>query len=515
MNSLPLLSTGQQEFAEIKNKKQIYVDKTPFIYQILQSQQVFFFLARPRRFGKSLLINTLKELFLGKKELFEGLYIYDKIEWEKYPVLHFDFSNLGFRDIGLKEAIDRKLNEISSSYGIKLSPTGIGLKFAELMQELHKAYKRQVVVLIDEYDKPITDVLEAGNNEKALLHREILRNFYGVVKGSSAHIRFFFLTGIARFAKVSLFSDLNNLTDLTFHKDFHNLLGYTQQELESYFALHLQAIAQEKQGSLDGVLEGIKEWYNGYSWNGKERVYNPYSILRFLDAREFRNFWFDSGTPRFLIELLKSKFIYDLADTIAEHAETDNFDIEQLGLISLLFQTGYLTIKNIDEFGSYVLSYPNREVEQSMLQYILTAYAQETQSISTAKNIIRAIQKNDFEFLQKSIDALFASIPYQLFDQNQEKYFHAILFLAFKLCGFHVQAEVSVATGRLDAVIIYRNGVYIFEFKLNDSAENAIKQIHQKMYYQSYQQTYKDIYLLGIGFSSRDKKIADFKVEKL
>jgi hypothetical protein len=515
MKSVPLLPTGQQDFAEIRQKKQVYVDKTAFIYRILSTKQVFFFLSRPRRFGKSLLVNTFKELFLGRKELFEGLYIYDKIAWEAYPVLHFDFSNLGFREIGLRPAIDRRLEELACSYQVNLSSEAIGLKFAELMRKLHEQTGKQVVILIDEYDKPITDVLEVGKNEKSLEHRELLRSFYGVVKGSSAHIHFFFLTGIARFAKVSLFSDLNNLTDLTFYDDFHNFLGYTQEELESYFDAHLEAVCQRQNIAKKDLLAQIRLWYNGYSWNGQARVYNPYSILRFLENKRFMNFWFDSGTPRFLIELLKNEFIYDISNTIAQHADTDNFDIEQLGLVSLLFQTGYLTIKSIDEFGSYVLSYPNKEVEESMLQYIMKGFSEKAESSSIAIGLARAIRDNDFVLLQRTIDSLFASIPYQLFDQHQEKYFHAILFLAFKLCGFHVQAEVSVASGRLDALMIYQNRVYIFEFKLNDSAENALKQIHERRYYASYQGEYAEIYLLGIGFSSQSKAVSDFKMEKL
>jgi len=515
MNTLPLLSTGQQEFAEIRKTQRLYVDKTNFIYELLGHDSRFFFLARPRRFGKSLLISTFKELFLGNKELFQGLYIYDKIEWKPYPVIHFDFSNLGFRTKGLEQAIDNRLQEIADEYDIRLQDTGIDNKFSELMEKLHEKTQEQVVILIDEYDKPITDVLESEKNEKAHLHRDILRTFYGVVKGSSAHIRFFFLTGIARFSKVSLFSDLNNLTDLTFYDDFHNLLGYTQQELETYFSGHLEYITQKQDISKQELLEQIRSWYNGYSWNGKNRVYNPYSILRFLENKRFMNFWFDSGTPKFLIQLLKKEFVYDVSQTIAEHADTDNFDIDQLGIVSLLFQTGYLTIEKTDDLGSYVLDYPNREVKESMLQYILMGYAEHTQSVSLPKHFIRAVRDNNFELLEKTINQLFASVPYQLFDQHQEKYFHAILFLAFRLCGFYVQSEVSVSTGRIDAIMIYQNRVYIFEFKLNESADNALKQIHEKQYYKSYIGNYHEIYLLGISFSSKTKSVSEIKTEKL
>ncbi|MDW8204085.1 MAG: AAA family ATPase, partial [Cytophagales bacterium] len=230
MQALQPLSTGQQEFDQIRTKGMTYVDKTPFIWRILQTLQPFFFLSRPRRFGKSLLINTLKELFLGRKELFDGLYIYDKIQWETYPVLHFDFSNMDFKNKGLGKAIHDRLKAIAHSYNISLQEDTIGSMFAELMATLHEKTGKQTVILIDEYDKPLTDVLEVGENKQAHEHRNILRSLYSVVKGSSAHIRFFFMTGISRFSKLSLFSDLNNLTDLTYFADFHDICGYTQEE---------------------------------------------------------------------------------------------------------------------------------------------------------------------------------------------------------------------------------------------------------------------------------------------
>lgn len=514
MQQLQPLSTGQQEFSVIRTQGRVYVDKTMFIHKLLLQSSIFFFLSRARRFGKSLFINTLKELFLGKKELFEGLYIYDKIQWETFPVLHFDFSNMGFKDIGLAQAIDNRLNDIAESYGVVLQKQGIGLKFAELMATLHEKTGKQVVILIDEYDKPITDVLEVGNNDKAHEHRNILRGFYSVVKGSSAHIRLFFMTGISRFSKLSLFSDLNNLTDLTYFSDFHDICGYTQEELETNFAPHLQNVADYQGISLEELLQQVKRWYNGYSWNGRSRVYNPYSVLRFLDAKEFRNFWFDSGTPKFLIEILKNRMVYDISETQVSMAEADNFDIDNLSLETLLFQTGYLTVKEIDRFKRYRLAYPNLEVEESMTQYILAAYAGNNKT-SLAYEIVIAVEKHDIEKLIQTINALFSAIPYQLLDQHRERYFHAIIFLAFKLCGFYIQSEISVAAGRIDAVMHYENRIYVFEFKLNDSAENALQQIRQKGYYNAFLNQGKEIYLLGIGFDGQTRTVADWKMEQI
>ncbi|WP_027003882.1 ATP-binding protein [Hugenholtzia roseola] len=514
MQNLPLLPLGLQNFEELRRHDMLYVDKTEFLYNILQTKTSFFFLSRPRRFGKSLLISTLKSLFEGRQELFEGLYIHDKIEWQPYPIIHLDFSKMGFKDIGLFASIEKGLLEVAESNGLELKNAGIGLKFSELMEKLHQKTGRQVVILIDEYDKPITDVLEVGKNEKAHEHRETLRQLYSVVKGNSEHIRLFFMTGISRFSRVSIFSDLNNLTDLTLHNDFHNLLGYTQQELETYFASHLQAISDEQGISKEDLLLQVKEWYNGYSWNGRSRVYNPYSILRFLDARVFQNFWFESGTPKFLVKILTERMIYKVGRTTASQSETENFNLDNLNIETLLFQTGYLTIKGYDVVQRLILDYPNKEVEQSMTEHILQGFAHTPKS-SIALDITIAILEHNIELLIETVNALYATIPYQLFNQHQEKYFHAVLFLALKLCGFHIESEVSVSTGRLDAVLSHQNRVYIFEFKLNDSAENALKQIHQKGYYKRYQNQDKKIYLLGIGFSAQTKEVSDWKMEEL
>jgi predicted DNA-binding ribbon-helix-helix protein len=516
MQHLPLLPIGQQDFGELRRTGRLYVDKTTYVYQLLNHGSVFFFLARPRRFGKSLLVSTLKCIFEGKKELFEGLYIYDKIDWNQtHPIVHLDFSRIDFRGKGLRKAINDRLDDIAVANDVPLKENHIAGKFDELMKKLHRQTGRQAVILIDEYDKPITDVLEVGKNEKAHEHREILRELYSVVKGSSEHIRFFFMTGIARFSKVSLFSDLNNLTDLSSERDFHNLLGYTQQELESNFTAHLDFIARERSITQEALLEKIKYWYNGFSWNGRETLYNPYSILRFLSAREFRNFWFDSGTPKFLIDHLKARMMYKVAPLSIFESEAENFNIDNLNVETLLFQTGYLTIKGYDAVGRVVLDYPNREVEISMTQHILQAFSYLPQS-GLAMDITLAVQNHDIDLLMRTINVLFASIPYPIFDRHQEKYFHAVLFLAFKLCGFFVQAEVAVSTGRIDAVMSYENRVYIFEFKLNDTAENALQQIKEQGYYKSFVgQADKEVFLLGISFSGQTKEVAEWKMEKL
>ena len=449
MKELALLPVGQQDFSEIRKLNMVYVDKTQYIHKLLLTRAPFWFLAHPRRFGKSLLINTLKELFLGKKELFKGLYIEDKMEWEEFPVIHLDFSNMGFRSIGLELAISNRLQEIGREYDVNLEKTGNDNLFQELIQKLYEKTGKQVVILIDEYDKPITDVLEISENKKTHEHRDILRTFYSTIKGSSLYIRFFFLTGIARFSKVSIFSELNNLTDLTFHDDYHNLLGYTQEEIQKYFTPHLEVIAEKLKITMPELLAQVKMWYNGYSWNGNDRVYNPYSILRFLDAKSFRNFWFDSGTPKFLIKLLKDKMIYDISEMTVSVSETDNFDIDNLGLETLLFQTGYLTIKEADDFGSYILTYPNKEVEHSMMQYILTAFAQKNNSLPLATSIAKGVKNNDFEQIIKGINSILRQFLTKFSTNIKKNIFIRYFFLPSNYAVFTFSLKFPFRQGAL------------------------------------------------------------------
>ncbi|MCS6833245.1 MAG: ATP-binding protein [Flammeovirgaceae bacterium] len=515
MQELPRLPVGEQDFEKIRRSGMVYVDKTGFIYRMINSGVSFYFVSRPRRFGKSLLVSTLKEIFLGKRELFEGLYIYDKISWESFPVIHIDFSNIGFRDIGLVEAIDRNINQWASFYEVSLQARGIGLKFSELIQKLYVKSGRGVVILIDEYDKPLTDVLESHEMSRVREHREVLRNFYSVVKGNSGCIRFFFLTGITRFTKVSLFSDLNNLTDLTFFSDFHGMLGYTQEEIRLYFRGHIEWLSCHQGRDYEAVLKEIREWYDGYSWNGRDRVYNPYSVLRFLFQGEFQNFWFESGTPKFLIGQLKEKMRYDLSEVSVNMGIINNFDINDLNLETLLFQTGYLTIVRKDEIGGFVLGYPNKEVEQSMLQYLITAFSDNSLSSRIAEDIALSVRQGDMGLFVETLNRLFSGIAGEIFLSKKEAYYHSVVYLALKLSGYHVGCEVRTSRGRIDAVMWYGGCCYVFEFKLDDSVENAIKQIREKRYYEPFVGRGHRIFLVGINFSSERKEVDGWLMEEL
>lgn len=509
MQTLP---TGEQEFINIRNRNSLYIDKTAFAYQLMTSHN-YYFLSRPRRFGKSLFVNTLKEIFLGNKQHFKGLFIEDKIEWKKYPVVYIDFSKINFKDYGLPLAIEKEITKIAESYNLILKEEKIGGKFRELIEKLHANTGEQVVILVDEYDKPITEYLE--NGKTASEQRDILKSFYSIIKGSSAHLRFFFLTGISRFSKVSVFSDLNNLVDLTFQKKYNNICGYTPEDLNTHFADRITLAAQENKMSIEECKAKIKEWYNGYSWDGENRVYNPFSILNFFGDNTFKNYWFATGTPTFLIKLLRPSFRFNLENIPVSPAAFDNYKVEKLEPIALLFQTGYLTVKSISATNTYILDYPNREVENSLMQYLLVDYARKSDSAIIYDSIISSIQNHNLELFIETMNLLFSSIPSHLFIRKKESYFHSILFIALKLAGFYISAEVNQAVGRLDAVLGYQNRIYVMEFKLDESADAALAQIHKRNYAKAYLNQNKEIYLLGINFSSVLKKVEDWKIEKI
>ena len=340
MKNLPL---GIQSLQQLRDKNCIYVDKTQLIHQLVTTGS-YYFLSRPRRFGKSLLISTLKCLYLGKKDLFEGLWIEDKWDWSKTnPVIHLSFDAVDYQGLGLSAAISEVLQKSAKEYGITLLKTTLKSQFEELIESLSRQYGK-VVLLIDEYDKPIIDYLENDKIEQAKAHRLVLRDFYSVLKSLGTHLELVFITGISKFSKVSLFSHLNNLTDITIHPDYAALTGYTQVELEFYFEEYLQICTKSLKISREELLSNMKIWYDGYTWDGETEVYNPLGTLNFLSARLFKNYWFSTGSPEFLIEQMRKHNRFDVENSIVDSAILDKYDIENLALIPLLFQTGYLTV---------------------------------------------------------------------------------------------------------------------------------------------------------------------------
>ncbi len=392
---------GIQNFRKLRENDLLYIDKTEDIYRLVESGN-YFFLSRPRRFGKSLLVSTLEYLFLGKKEYFKGLWIEDKWNWNKtYPILHFKFSLLDYQNHGLEKALLMYVLQEADKLKVVLSKTTLKSCFAELLYKLYEKGE-QVVILIDEYDKPLIDYLGV-DEEKALEHQGILKNFYSVLKDSDLYIQFLFITGVSKFSKVGVFSDLNNLDDITLDPQHSNALGYTQEELEHYFNPYILKICQEKALNKEQFMAKIKQWYNGYSWDGENYVYNPFSILSFFRKHgTFQNFWFKSGTPTFLINLLDKHLYYDFDGEEVGMIAFDNYDIKRLEILPLLFQTGYLTIKERKR-NIYKLGYPNLEVKESMLQHLIGAFSHSnaSESATTAYYTEQAFVNDDLAKPQK------------------------------------------------------------------------------------------------------------------
>jgi hypothetical protein len=500
---------GLQDFSEVRTGGYLYVDKTRQIHELTQSGK-YFFLSRPRRFGKSLLLSTLKYFFLGRKDLFEGLWVAQEAghDWEPYPVLHFSFSSSGYKDIGLEKALLRLIDEAAGQYNLSLQEEGISGRFRELIHTLG-AGPRKVVLLIDEYDKPLTDYL--NDYEQAQANRDTLKSFFSVLKDADAYLRFVLITGVSKFSKVSLFSDLNNLEDLTINPFSASLTGYTQAELEANFSEEIDVLAKESGVDRAEMLAQIREWYNGYRWWGEERLYNPFSILNLVKSRMFRNYWWSSGTPTFLLDKLKDEFQFDLREVEAGSVLFESYTLESLDWKNLLFQTGYLTLKDYDpEVELYTLGFPNREVKASMYQHLLATFRHgarnDTQSLYA--HLKRAMDAGDLPKAMDQIDKIFSTIPYQVFDRKREGFFHAVLHLTFQGLGLLTQSEVSTANGRVDCVVRSKSGIYVLEFKLDDSAEAALTQIRDHRYGSPYLGGELPVIAVGISFSSETKTVA-------
>ncbi len=518
MQNLPI---GIQTFSEIINNNYLYVDKTEILEKLIKSGK-YYFLSRPRRFGKSLLISTLEEIFSGNKNLFKNLYIYDKIDWEVFPIIRLDMSNAissGDKEIFGKSIINM-LNLTADEYKVIIdNPIDYTDAFRKLIFELGKINK--VVILIDEYDKPIIDHIT--NKELSLQNRNLLRDLYSVLKAYDQHIKFCLLTGVSKFSKVSVFSGLNNLQDITLNENYSTLCGITQNELEAYFDDRLILLTEKFNTDKETLKRKVKEWYNGYSWDGVNTVYNPFSILSFFNELVFRNFWFSTGTPTFLIDKFKegNLKIEELNNFIATDVFFNSFDIEKFDYRSLLFQTGYLTITklkiSIDEM-EYTIDYPNKEVKDSFLAHIVSAYIKkEPNDINYLNNKLRlALQNNNLKDFFDILKSLFSSIPYQL-HIPKEAYYHSLFYLIMELMGVNMEIERNISTGRIDGVIEFENNIYIIEFKYlaeNQKADEllnkALNQIKTKEYFAPYLLKDKPVKYLAVVLN---KEIIEYKIE--
>ncbi|MCK4763780.1 MAG: AAA family ATPase [Candidatus Aminicenantes bacterium] len=515
MKKLPL---GIQTFSKVIKDNYRYVDKTKEIYHLLESGSQYYFLSRPRRFGKSLLISTLKEIFSGSKELFKNLWIYDKVDWQKYPVIHFDFSGLeyGSRE-ELKNTLEFLVNQNARNYDVELKEKGYDKRFIELIGELSKINK--VVILVDEYDKPIIDFID--KKEIAAGNRDILRTFYSVIKRADQFLRFALITGVSKFSRVSVFSGLNNLNDITVDDRFAAILGYTEEELQRCFKDEINDLAARLRKNKAEMAKTIKKWYNGYSWDGKSFMYNPLSILMLFSKKQFDNYWFSTGTPTFLVKLLKERN-YDISefeDLPVSSYIFDSYDVDNIEIAPLLFQTGYLTIKEAwtrKEKKWYRLSYPNKEVRESFLTYLFREYTGRDLAAGTRllERMAEAVEAGDMESFIQQVKSLFASIPYNIFIGDREAYYHSIIYLILRLCGVRVEPEKQTNTGRIDAVIETGQKVYIIEFKIG-SEQEALDQIKNKNYHESYLSSDKEIVLMGVGFDLEKRNIGNYALESV
>ncbi len=511
--SLKKLPIGISTLRNIFDDDAIYIDKTQDAYNLITESGRYFFLSRPRRFGKSLFLDTLRCIFEGDKELFRGLYIYDKWDFVKYPVIRINFGDGSSKTgddfkLTLREILDSNQRNLDIECPKDFSISGC---FKRLIEEAYKKYNKQVVVLIDEYDKPILDNIE--NTKEAIKRREELKNFYSVLKSSDEFIRFVFITGVSKFSKVSLFSGLNNLYDITLNQKYSTICGYTQKDLETSFYEHLK----------DQDFEKIKKWYNGYKFFGQS-IYNPFDILLFIANNfQYRNYWFSTATPTFLLKLIERNkyFLPDLENIVKTDMMLDSFDVDCIDLETLMWQTGYLTITHVSEgydgLPRYCLKMPNYEVRMSLLGSIAHFMSKiQTQAI-TQDNIGIAFLQKDFSKLQTALTSLYASIPYHLFTKTSihkyEGYYVSVFYAYIKALGFDFIGEDVTNKGRIDLTLKLNNSIFIIEFKID--GKDALKQIKDKKYHEKYLNDKKDIFLIGIEFNTKEKNISKFEWEKI
>ncbi len=506
------LPVGIQTFSKLREEDYVYVDKTEEALELIEKYQ-YIFLSRPRRFGKSLFLDTLRNIFEGKKEYFKNLYIEDKYNFdETYPVIKISFAGNMHSKEGLKGVFDYILEENMEYLGVECNDNLDAPNcLSYMIKKAYEKYNQKVVILVDEYDKPILDNIT--NKQMAKYAKDSLKSFYEVLKKSDEYVKFVFLTGVSKFFKVSLFSGLNNLTDISLNPKFGNICGYTHNDIETVFQPLLK----------DVDLEKLKTWYNGYNFL-KDKVYNPYDILQFIDNEFlFDNYWFETATPTFLINLIKENNYYlpNLEDMIIGKEILSSFEIENIKIETLLFQTGYLTIKEMLQIGNeinYSLKIPNMEIQMSLNNFVLKMYLDDVNNHSRLKTkayySLRDAKIEDFKI---ALVSLFASLPYENYTKNNitvyEGFYASVIYAYLSSLGFPISAEESLSRGRLDMSLLINKNRYIFEFKVDD--DNALNQIKENRYYEKFLSEDSDIYLVGINFSKEEKNITDFRWEKI
>lgn len=508
---------GIQNFEKIRRDGYFYVDKTALVYQMVKTGS-YFFLSRPRRFGKSLLVSTLEAYFEGKRELFEGLAI-DKLEkdWTKHPILHIDLNTEKYENLeSLENILNDTLYKWEKVYGTEPSETSLPLRFKGIIRRAYEQTGNRVAIFVDEYDKPMLQAI--GNEELQKAFRSTLQAFYGAIKTMDGYIKFAFLTGVTKFGKVSVFSALNNLIDLSMDERYVALCGMTEKEIHDNLEEDLLELADKQNMSYDEVCSELKACYDGYHFvENSVGIYNPFSVLNTFFKMKFGSYWFETGTPTYLVELLKAHH-YDLHRMA--HVETDadilnSVDSASTNPIPVIYQSGYLTIKEFDErFGIYRLGFPNREVEEGFMKFLLPFYANtnKVESPFQILKFVREVESGDYESFFRRLQSFFADTPYELI-RDQELHYQNVLFIVFKLIGFYVKAEYHTSQGRVDLVLQTDEFIYIMEFKLEGSAEEALNQINEKNYAQPFAADPRKLFKIGINFSSQTRNIERWIVE--
>ena len=515
------LPIGYQTFRNLREDGCYYVDKTALIREMVERGR-YYFLSRPRRFGKSLLLDTLRELFAGNEALFRGLAIHDHWNWDAeqaHPVVRLSFDGQYNHPDALEQNIITQLTLIEEEVGIDLAPPGMKGpdRLLRLLTHWHRLTQKPVVILIDEYDKPILDVLE--DPDRARANRDYLRGFYGIIKGSAQHIRFVFLTGISMFSNVNLFSGLNNLKNISLDPRYSTICGYTDRDLDTVFAAELPGLDRDE----------IRRWYNGYRWLGEETVYNPFDVLLLFDGREFEPYWFRTGTPTFLYrELVKREISpMDLEHRMADRELVSTFDITDHNIDALLFQTGYLTLTGKERRGSqtrYRLDYPNHEVELSLNQGLLRYVTGNPDADETAAQWLELLTAPDFDGFADTLQAYLAGIPHPWHDRadlgRYEAWYASLLYMGFKAIGAEVRVEEATRHGRSDLVLLHADQVFVMEFKVvadesqaDASLDRALAQIRDKGYSEPYRNQGIPIHLVGMAFGQAERNLLKIRVE--
>ena len=521
---------GIQDFEIMRTCPYVYVDKSQFISK-LEIVGRAYFLTRPRRFGKSLFISTLQAYFEGKKELFKGLAI-EKIkaesgsEWQSYPILKLDLNAKEYTEREhLTTILNYHIKMWEDKYGVKTNCNDSDTAFAKIIRLLYEKFNKRVVILIDEYDKPLIATLE--NEKLQEQYRSMLKAFYGVIKSLNGCIHLSFLTGVTKFSKVSIFSDLNNLDDISFDEKYSSLCGITEEELKNNFSKEIESLACVYKKTYDEMLDVLRAKYDGYRFSEKEeRIYNPFSIFNVFDKNKLGDYWFETGTPTFMVRLLEQKAfkIPDLEKNIKLSVKTINeYRIGYDNLAPLLFQSGYLTIKDYDEkFDRYILGYPNDEVKYAFLECLMVVYTSARKDSSgefMIDNFLDSIESGDIDRVLTLTKALMASIPYDSLPEDKlflrEQNYQTAIYLIFKLMGQYVRAEVHSCTGRSDVEVETQDNIYIFEFKVGGKPLDAITQIKEMGYAKKYEASNTNVFLIGASISQDSRTLEEWQVEKL